>query len=47
MKVQTKQTQNGWCVLVDGIVKYSNLTMHEAEQIATNLRIDIKRGVAI
>lgn len=48
MKVQTKLNVPGhkaWSVLVNGVVKFDNLTIHEAEQIAKNIREDIKNGV--
>jgi hypothetical protein len=45
MKVTTKQTHLAWCVYVDGVLKHSGLTMHQACLIAENIRIEIKNGV--
>lgn len=45
MTVKTKHTHNGWAVLVDGVIVVENLTLHQAERIAVNIRLDIKRGV--
>jgi hypothetical protein len=46
MKVTTKQTHKGWVVYVDSIEKYSGLTIHQAEAIAHELRLEIKSGHA-
>jgi hypothetical protein len=45
MKVTTKQTHKAWVVYVNGTEKYSGLTMHQAEAIAHELRLEIKRGI--
>lgn len=45
MKVTTKNTNKAWCVFVDGTEKYNGLTMHQAEAIAHEIRLEIKRGL--
>ena len=48
MKVTTKQISGGWMVYIDGRNYLKTpTTLHTAEIIAQNARIDIKNGVAL